>query len=98
MDLLVATSKLKVVVVAEQDSPKVKVEMLVLVVDLVTSITRVCQGQNYLRHPLILLKVMQVEQQIIPTPVAAVVVVPVVLEMLVGQVIQVMVDQELLLP
>ena len=97
MDLLVATSRLKVVGAAEQDSPKVKVEMLVLVVDLVTSIIQVFPRQNYLRHPLILLKDLQVEQQIIPTPVAAVVAVPVVSEMLVGQVIQVMVEQDLLL-
>ena len=98
MDLLVATSRLKVAVVAEQDSPKVWVEMLVLVVDLVTSIIQVFPRQNYLRHPLILLKDLQVEQQIIPTPVVAVVAVPVVLELLVDQAIQVMVDQELLLP
>jgi|TARA_Y100000289_G_scaffold22193_1_gene21547 hypothetical protein len=95
--LPVATSKLKVAVAAEQDSPKVRVEMLVLVVDLVTLIIQLFPRQKDLRHPLILLKDIQVEQHIIPIVLVAAVVVPVVLVLMVDHLELVMVEQDLLL-
>tara|TARA_Y100000004_G_C8835622_1_gene378176 strand:+ start:438 stop:722 length:285 start_codon:yes stop_codon:yes gene_type:complete len=93
----VAISKLKVAVAAEQDSPKVRVEMLVLVVDLVTLIIQLFQGQKDLRHPIILSKDIQVEQHIIPIVLVAAVVVPVVLVLMVDHLELVMVEQDLLL-
>ena len=81
----------------EQDSLKVLVEMLVLVVDLVTIIMEVFPKHKHLRQLAILLKDMKVEPHIILTKEVVEVVVLVVLDMLVDQMDMVMVDQELLL-
>ena len=83
--------------VVEQDSLKVLVEMLVLVVDLVTIIMEVFPKHKHLRQLAILLKDMKVEPHIILTKEVVEVVVLVVLDMLVDQMDMVMVDQELLL-
>ena len=91
------TSPQKVVVAAEQDLLKVLVEMLVLVVDLVTSIIQVFPNHKHLRQSAILLKDMKVEPHTILTKEVAEVVVLVVLDMLADQMDMVMVDQELLL-
>ena len=80
-----------------QDSLKVRVEMLVLVVELVIVIIQVFQHRENLPESVILLKDMQVEPHIILTKEVAAVVVPVVKVLMVDQVELVMVDQDLLL-
>tara|TARA_R100000005_G_C4869715_1_gene126837 strand:- start:231 stop:461 length:231 start_codon:yes stop_codon:yes gene_type:complete len=76
--LLVVTSPQKVVVAAEQDLLKVRVEMLVLVVELVMAIIQVFQDHKDLQQSVTLLKDMQVEPHTILTKEVAAVVVPVV--------------------
>tara|TARA_A100001201_G_scaffold31636_1_gene34148 strand:- start:261 stop:551 length:291 start_codon:yes stop_codon:yes gene_type:complete len=95
--LLAVILLLSVVVEEVQDSLKVRVEMLVLVVELVIVIIQVFQGHKDLRQSAILLKDMQVELHTILTKEVAVVVVPVVLVLMVDLEELVMVDQDLLL-
>jgi hypothetical protein len=76
---------------------KVRVEMLVLVVELVIVIIQVFQDHKDLRQSVILLKDMRVEPHTILTKEVAAVVVPVVLVLMVDLEELVMVDQDLLL-
>tara|TARA_B100000035_G_scaffold279421_1_gene259005 strand:+ start:171 stop:401 length:231 start_codon:yes stop_codon:yes gene_type:complete len=76
--LLAVILLLSVVVEEVQDSLKVRVEMLVLVVELVIVIIQVFQGHKDLRQSVILLKDMRVEPHTILTKEVAAVVVPVV--------------------
>jgi hypothetical protein len=76
--LLEAILLLSAAVVVEQDSLKVRVEMLVLVVELVIVIIQVFQDHKDLRQSVILLKDMRVEPHTILTKEVAAVVVPVV--------------------
>tara|TARA_B100000085_G_C18379319_1_gene445702 strand:+ start:241 stop:537 length:297 start_codon:yes stop_codon:yes gene_type:complete len=97
MDSLVVISLLSVAVVEEQDSLKVRVETLVLVVDLVTIIMGVFQVQHIQRRLVLKHKDMKVEPHIILIKEVVVAAALVVLVNMVDLLDMVMVDQELLL-
>jgi hypothetical protein len=97
MDLLEVILLHLVELVVVQDSLKVEVETLVLVVELVMETTEVYQDHNYLRQSVPKHKDMKVALHIILIKEVAAVAALVVLAIMVDQVELVMVDQELLL-